>query len=187
MLIAVAAIEGLISPFPRTIAVPASLSGRVRVLGGSVDIYHLFIIILCSAIAVMLQIIYAQTRFGLQARATAENRRDARGLGIGVDRLFAITFAAGSGLAGLGGALVCGFNGFGPNFPFTTTVYALIIAAVGGVRTILGPFIAAIVLGLVDIFGRSEFPAFGGYFIYAVLLVALILRRRELISRYAPR
>ena len=72
------------------------------------------------------------TRFGAQVRAAVNNQRMARGLGINVDMLFAITFALGSGLAGLGGALAVAMVGLDPTFAFTYLIYVLIVVSVGG-------------------------------------------------------
>ena len=83
------------------------------------------------------------TRFGAQVRAAVDNQRMARGLGINVDRTFAITFALGSGLAGLGGALAIEIVGLDPNFAFTYLVYVLIVVSVGGLGSIGGSFAAA--------------------------------------------
>ncbi len=83
------------------------------------------------------------TRFGAMVRAAVDNQRMARGLGIDVDRTFAATFALGSGLAGLGGALAIEIVGLDPNFSFTYLVYVLIVVSVGGLGSIAGSFVAA--------------------------------------------
>ena len=83
------------------------------------------------------------TRFGAQVRAAVDNERMARGLGIDVDRTFAITFALGSGLAGLGGALAIEIVGLDPSFALTYLVYVLIVVSVGGLGSISGSFVAA--------------------------------------------
>src|SRR4029079_9090877 len=90
------------------------------------------------------------TRFGAQVRAAVDNQRMARGLGIDVDRTFAATFALGSGLAGLGGALAIEIVGLDPNFAFTYLVYVLIIVSVGGLGSVAGSFARAKRIGGVD-------------------------------------
>ena len=97
--------------------------------------------------------------FGAKVRAAVNNQRMARGLGINVDRLFAITFALGSGLAGLGGALAIEIVGLDPSFAFTYLIYVLIVVSVGGLGSIAGSFAAAMLLGISDIAGKYYMPA----------------------------
>src|SRR6202020_2840653 len=90
---------------------PTWLSGRIEFHGVGIGIYRLFIIGVCGVIAAALQIFLVKTRFGARLRAAVHDSRVASGLGINVDLLFAITFAVGSGLAGLGGALAADVGG----------------------------------------------------------------------------
>src|ERR1043165_3666235 len=90
------------------------------------------------------------TRFGAQVRAAVDNQRMARGLGINVDGAFAFTFALGSGLAGLGGALAIEIVGLDPTFAFTYLIYVLIVVSVGGLGSIGGSFAAATLIGISD-------------------------------------
>jgi branched-chain amino acid transport system permease protein len=118
-----------------------------------------------------------RTRFGAQVRAAVDNQRMARGLGIDVDRAFAITFALGGGLAGLGGALsVSMIGGIDHAFAFTYLVYVLIVVAVGGLGSIGGSFIAATVLGISDMAGKYYFPQLGAFLIYLVMVGLLMWR-----------
>ena len=100
-------------------------------------------------------------------RAAVDNQRMARGLGINVDRVFAITFALGSGLAGLGGALAIDMVGLDPTFALKYLVYVLIVVAVGGLGSIGGSFVAAMVLGVSDIAGKYYVPQIGAFIIYS--------------------
>ena len=123
------------------------------------------------------------TRFGAQVRAAVNNQRMARGLGINVDMLFAITFALGSGLAGLGGALAVAMVGLDPSFAFTYLIYVLIVVSVGGLGSIAGSFAAAMVLGVSDIAGKYYVPAMGSVLIYLVMIVLLMWRPLGLFGR----
>ena len=91
----------------------------------------------------------------------------ARGLGINVNRVFAVTFAVGSGLAGLGGALGAEILGLDPTFPLKYMIYFLIVVTVGGTSRITGPFLAALLLGIADVAGKYYVPAVGAFIIYA--------------------
>ena len=95
----------LLGDQPQQIHLPAYLQGRIELGGVGIGVYRLFTILLCGAIAAGLQVFLVGTRFGARLRAAVDDARAASGLGVNVDGLFAITFAVGSGLAGLGGAL----------------------------------------------------------------------------------
>jgi branched-chain amino acid transport system permease protein len=101
--------------------------------------YRLFIIAVCAALTVVLQFILAKTRFGSRLRASVDDQRVAAGLGINVNIVFLSTFAFGSGLAGLGGALGAEVLGLDPTFPLKYMIYFLIVVAVGGTSSITGP------------------------------------------------
>jgi branched-chain amino acid transport system permease protein len=107
----------------------------------------------------------------------------ARGLGIDVDRTFAITFALGSGLAGLGGALAIEIVGLDPSFAFTYLVYVLIVVAVGGLGSIAGSLIAAALIGISDVAGKYYVPETGAFLIYLVMIVVLMWRPAGLFAR----
>jgi branched-chain amino acid transport system permease protein len=128
-----------------------------------------------------------RTRFGSRLRAAVDNGRAARGLGINVNRLFTITFAVGSGLAGLAGALGVEILDVDPVFPVKFLVYFLIVVAVGGTGTIAGPLAAALILGIFDIAGKYYIPQAGAFIIYAVMVVMLIWRPQGLFGRKALR
>jgi branched-chain amino acid transport system permease protein len=107
----------------------------------------------------------------------------ARGLGIDVDTLFAITFALGSGLAGLGGALAIAMLGLDPSFALTYLIYVLIVVSVGGLGSIAGSFAAAMLLGTADMAGKYYIPAFGSILIYVVMLAMIMWRPTGLFGR----
>ena len=116
-------------------------------------------------------------------RAAVDNQRMARGLGIDVDRAFAVTFALGGGLAGLGGALAIEMVGLDHAFAFTYLVYVLIVVAVGGLGSIGGSFAAAAVLGISDMAGKYYFPWLGAFLIYLVMVGILMWRPAGLFGK----
>jgi len=123
------------------------------------------------------------TRFGARVRAAVDNQCMARGLGINVEGAFAITFALGSGLAGLGGALAIEIVGLDHSFALAYLVYVLIVVSVGGLGSIGGSFAAAALLGISDIFGKYYFPELGAFLIYLVMVALLIWRPTGLFGR----
>ena len=163
--------------------VPSYLRGTVSVMGQSVGVYPLFLIGGSLLVTLLLVATLEYTRFGAQVRAAVDNQRMARGLGINVDRVFAITFALGSGLAGLGGALAVEIVGLDHAFAFTYLVYVLIVVAVGGLGSIAGSFVAATLLGISDMAGKYYFPELGAFLIYFVMVTLLMWRPLGLFGR----
>jgi branched-chain amino acid transport system permease protein len=165
------------------IVMPAYLRGSIAFLGLNFASYRLFLIAVALLISIALVVMLETTRFGAQVRAAVNNQRMARGLGINVDGLFAITFALGSGLAGLGGALAIEIVGLDPSFAFTYLIYVLIVVSVGGLGSITGSFAAAMLLGVSDIAGKYYVPAIGSILIYLVMIVLLMWRPTGLFGR----
>jgi branched-chain amino acid transport system permease protein len=99
--------------------------------------------------------------------------------------VFALTFALGSGLAGLGGGLGIDVLGLDPTFPLKYIVYFLLVVSVGGTGTIKGPLVAALILGVFDVAGKYYLPEVGGFVIYALMVVLLILFPAGLYGRRA--
>jgi branched-chain amino acid transport system permease protein len=165
------------------IQVPAYLRGSVTVLGLNLGIYRLFLIAVALAITLVLVLALEYTRFGAQVRAAVDNQRMARGLGINVDGAFAVTFALGSGLAGLGGALAVEIVGLDPAFAFTYLIYVLIVVSVGGLGSIGGSFVAASLIGISDVAGKYYVPEIGAFLIYLVMVTLLMWRPAGLLGR----
>ena len=169
---------------PQQVNLPAWLSGSVTVYGVGISLYRLFIVAVCSLIAAALQLFLVKTRFGAQLRAAVDDARVADGLGINVDRIFAVAFAVGSGLAGLGGALAADVvGGIDPSFPVKFLVTFLIVVTIGGSSGILGALFGALLLGVLDVAGKYYVPSIGGFIIYGVMVVTLILRPQGLFAR----
>jgi branched-chain amino acid transport system permease protein len=165
------------------VQLPSYLRGSFNVAGLNFSAYRLFLIGVAVVISGLLVVTIENTRFGAQVRAAVNNQRMARGLGIDVDRLFAITFALGSGLAGLGGALAIQLVGLDPSFALTYLIYVLIVVSVGGLGSIAGSFAAAMLLGISDVAGKYYVPALGAFLIYLVMIVLLMWRPTGLFGR----
>jgi len=169
------------------VELPAMLRTRFEMFGVSIGAYRLLIIVVCGVIAIGLQYVLTRTRFGSRLRAAVDDPRVARGLGINVGVVFAVAFAAGSGLAGLGGALGAEILGLDPGFPIKFMIYFLIVVTVGGTASITGPFLASLLLGIADVAGKYYVPALGAFVIYTVMIVVLIWRPQGLFGRAATR
>jgi branched-chain amino acid transport system permease protein len=165
------------------IQMPPYLRGAVTVLGVSFGVYRLFLVGVALVITLLLVAALEWTRFGARVRAAVDNQRMARGLGIDVDGVFLVTFALGSGLAGLGGALAIEIVGLDPAFAFTYLVYVLIVVAVGGLGSIGGSFAAASLIGVSDVAGKYYAPELGAFLIYLVMVAVLMWRPAGLLGR----
>ncbi|CAL8978443.1 High-affinity branched-chain amino acid transport system permease protein LivH [Rhodoplanes serenus] len=184
---AVATVDYTMGSSQQFIAIPAALQGQVTVLGVGMSKYRLMIIAVCGLITLLLQLGLTRTRFGSRLRAAVDDQRVARGLGINVGAVFGFTFALGSGLAGLGGALGAEILGLDPIFPLKYMIYVLIVVTVGGTSSITGPFLAALLLGIADVAGKYYVPQLGAFVIYTIMIVVLILRPHGLFARGGAR
>jgi len=182
---AIAGATWLFGSQQQPVQLPDSLRGQVRVLGLDFGAYRLFLIVVVVAITLALTWLIERTRFGAEVRASVDNQQAAAGLGINVDRVFSLTFALGSGLAGLGGGLGIDVLGLEPTFPLKYMVYFLLVVAVGGAGTIKGPLFAALILGVFDVAGKYYVPQLGSFVIYVVMVAMLLLFPRGLVGRRA--
>jgi branched-chain amino acid transport system permease protein len=181
--ISVAAAAYIFGTLQQPIQTPSYLRGSFQVMGVTIGVYRLFLVITGLLVAAFLVLALEYTRFGAQVRAAVDNQRMARGLGINVDAVFAITFALGSGLAGLGGALAIQMVGLDPSFAFLFLVYVLIIVSVGGLGSISGSFVAAVLIGVSDIAGKYYVPQLGAFMIYLVMIALLMWRPQGLFGK----
>jgi len=184
---AVASADYFIGSSQQIIQLPEWLKGRTEIGEGAFMLgmghYRVFIIVVCAALTVGLQFVLTQTRFGSQLRASVDDPRVAAGMGINVNRIFLGTFAVGSGLAGLGGALGAEVLGLDPSFPLKYMIYFLIVVAVGGTSSITGPLMAALLLGIADVAGKYYIPKMGGFIVYSLMIMILIWRPQGLFVR----
>ncbi len=180
---AVAATHYFFGARQQPLHLPAFLSGQIHLPGIDIGVYRLFLVIAGIVVALGLQWSVIRTSFGARLRASVDNQRTARGLGIDVNRVFMLTFALGSALAGLGGALGVEMLGLDPEFPVKYLVYFLIVVTVGGGGNILGSLWAALLLGVADVAGKYYVPQIGAFIIYAIMVVILIFRPQGLFGR----
>lgn len=184
---AVASADYFIGSTQQIVQLPEWLKGRTELGEGAFMLgmghYRLFIIAVCAALTIALQYVLAKTRFGSRLRASVDDQRVAAGLGINVNVVFLSTFAVGSGLAGLGGALGAEVLGLDPTFPLKFMIYFLIVVAVGGTSSITGPLLAALLLGIADVAGKYYIPKMGAFIVYSLMIAILIWRPQGLFVR----
>jgi branched-chain amino acid transport system permease protein len=170
-------------PLQQPMRLPTWLSGQIDLGFRSFPAYRSFLILCGAALVTVLWLGLERTRFGVQIRAAVDNLRMAQSVGINTSRLFTLTFALGSGLAGLGGALGADLLAISPSYALENLVYFLIVVAVGGLGSIRGPFVAALLIGIADTGFKYLLPELGAFFIYALTMAILLWRPRGLFGR----
>lgn len=181
--VAVAAATYGWGPQQQPVRLPPSLQGQVQVLGVDLARYKLFLV--AAGIVITLALVFGleRTRFGARIRASVDRQSTAEAMGIHVGRVFQLTLAIGSGLAGIGGALGVNVLGLDPYFPLKTLVYFLLVVVVGGAGSVPGTLLAALLLGVADTAGKYYVPEAGAFIIYAAMVVLLLLFPRGLMGR----
>lgn len=183
--IAIGSITYLYGPQPPHVALPNVLGGQVDFGFKTFPTYRVFVIAVGLVTALALWLGLERTIVGAKIRAAVDNRRMAQSVGIRVDRLFMLTFALGSGLAAVGGGLAIEILGLNPRFAFVYLVFFLIVVVVGGMGSVRGAFVAALILGIIDTAGKYLWPEGGAFFIYAVTVAVLLVRPQGLFGRPA--
>jgi branched-chain amino acid transport system permease protein len=165
------------------VVLPEYLKGQFSLLGRDFPAYRVFLILFSAGIIATLWFGVERTIWGAKVRAAVDNRAMAQSIGINTRRLFAITFAVGSGLAGLGGALGAEIVAIQPTYPFEQLVYFLIVVSVGGLGSLRGPFVAALLIGITDTACKYWLPQFGAFFIYIATIGLLLWRPAGLFGK----
>lgn len=173
---AIATFTYFYGPIPKSVPLPSWLEGDVNLGFRAFPSYRAFLIVLGAVLIAVLWYAFERTNIGAKIRAAVDNRRMAESVGINVDLLFTLTFAVGSGLAALGGGLAIQLFGLTPYFAVLYLVLFLIVVAVGGLGSLKGTLLAALVLGIFDTAGKYLFADAGGFFIYAVTVVVLLIK-----------
>jgi branched-chain amino acid transport system permease protein len=179
----VAAATFLWGPLTQHMQPPPWLSGQFTLGDRSFPVYRSFLILCGAGLVTVLWLGLERTRFGAQVRAAVDNLRMAQAVGINTSRLFMVTFALGSGLAGLGGGLGADLLSISPSYALQYLVYFIVVVAVGGLGSIRGPFVAALLIGIADTAFKYLLPGLGAFFIYALTMALLLWRPQGLFGR----
>jgi len=158
---------------------PAWLAGSIA-LGDvmTYPVYRLFISIVCLVVAGLLYWVLGRTRLGMMIRAGASNREMISSLGIDINRLYRIVFAIGVALAALAGAIAAPVSSVYPGMGNSVLIICFVVVVIGGIGSIKGAFLAAMLVGFVDTFGQVFFPSIAGVLVY-VLMAGILLFRPE--------
>lgn len=181
--VAVAVARLAYGPNPMAAPLPGYLQGQVNLFGRAFPAYRAAVIAASALLIAVLWVGLERTRWGAMVRAAVDNRAMAQSVGIDTGRLFTFTFALGSGLAALGGALGADIMAMTPTYPFEQLVYFLIVVAIGGLGTLRGPFVGALLIGIGDTACKYWVPELGAFFIYAATMALLLWRPQGLLGR----
>ncbi|NML14430.1 branched-chain amino acid ABC transporter permease [Azohydromonas caseinilytica] len=137
-------------------------------------VYRIFISAVCIAIAVAMWALITRTRLGMRIRAGASNREMARAMGVNIRLLYRIVFAIGVALAALAGMIAAPVSSVYPNMGAGVLIMCFVVVVIGGIGSIKGALVAALLVGFVDTFGKVLFPALAGLSVYVLMAVMLL-------------
>ena len=157
-----------------SVAPPPALAGSIP-LGElmSYPVYRLFISGVCLALALGMYLVLSRTRLGMMIRAGASNREMVQSLGIDIKFLYRVVFAAGVAIAVLAGMVAAPVSSVYPGMGNQVLIVCFVVVVIGGIGSIRGALLAALLIGVVDTFGKVVFPQAAGVLVY--VLMALIL------------
>ena len=164
------------------VATPAWFSGSIA-LGGlmSYPVYRLFMSASCVAVALALYAVISRTRVGMMIRAGASNREMVESLGIDVKKLFRAMFAAGVALAVLAGMIAAPVSSVYPGMGNQVLIICFVVVVIGGIGSVRGALVAALLVGAVDTFGKVLFPQAAGVLVYVLMALVLLWRPEGLV------
>jgi branched-chain amino acid transport system permease protein len=168
---------------PYNIRVPGLLSGRYQFGVFSFPVYRIFIIAVALAVAVVLWLVVERTRVGAMMRAAVDDAEMARGIGINVSAISVGVFALGAALAAVAGVVAGGFLSVYPGADFEILSYAFVVVIVGGMGSLKGALIGALLVGLLDNFGKALFPELSYFTLFAPMAAILAIRPTGLFGR----
>jgi len=181
--VSVAAAAWLWGPSYRPVNLPGWVTGNFDVVGIGIERYRLLLLGLGGLLTLITFYGLERTEFGAKVRACVDNPRVAQAHGLNTSRIFSITFAIGGGLAGLGGALSANMIGLDPNFPFRVLIIVLVVVSVGGLGSVPGALVAALLFGLIDVLSKYYLSDLGSIPVYILAICTLLWRPHGLLKR----
>ncbi len=167
-----------------SVPVPQILSASVPLTETQdYPVYRLFISVMCMAVAAGLYLLIGRTRLGMMIRAGASNREMAQVLGVDIGRVFAIVFSIGVALAAFSGMIGAPVSSVYPGMGEQILIVSFVVVVIGGIGSVKGAFVGAMLIGLADTFGRVLLPDFASVVVYAVMAVVLLWRPQGLFGR----
>jgi branched-chain amino acid transport system permease protein len=169
-----------------SVEVPPLLAGSIPLTENQVyPVYRLFISLVCLAVAAGMYLVIGRTRLGMMIRAGASNREMAQVLGVDIGRLFAIVFSLGTALAAFAGMVGAPVSSVYPGMGDQILIVSFVVVVIGGIGSIRGAFVGAMLIGLADTFGKVLLPDFASVVVYALMALVLLWRPQGLFGRTA--
>ncbi|MBB1091899.1 branched-chain amino acid ABC transporter permease [Rhodopseudomonas palustris] len=167
-----------------SVAPPDWLSGSIQLTSNlSYPVYRLAICVFCLAVAALIFIVITRTKIGMIVRAGAENREMTRVLGIDYDKVNRLVFATGIALAALGGIVTAPISTVYPGMGDGMLILSFVVVVLGGIGSVAGAAIGALLIGLTDTFGKVFFPSVSGMLIYLLMAAVLLWRPNGILGR----
>jgi branched-chain amino acid transport system permease protein len=166
------------------VAIPASLDWSIKLTENlSYPAYRLFLLAVCLLLALGLWLLISRTKIGMKIRAGAFNSDMAQALGVNIVRLHAMVFALGVALASLAGMLIAPLSSIYPNMGSQVLIMCFVVVVIGGIGSVRGALTAALLVGLVDIFGKVLLPQFSGMLVYVLMALVLLYKPEGLFKQ----
>lgn len=164
-----------------SIDIPTILAGSIQLTDVQVyPVYRLFISAICILIGIGMYFVIQKTKLGMTIRAGASNREMVQALGINIERLFAIVFSLGVALAAFAGMIAAPIESLYPGMGENILIISLVVVVIGGIGSIKGAFIGAMIIGISSIYGKVLFPDMASVVVYAMMAAILIWRPQGL-------
>jgi branched-chain amino acid transport system permease protein len=167
-----------------SVAVPAVWDWSIQLTDTlSYPAYRLFMLGICSALALGLWVLISKTKLGMKIRAGAFNSEMAQALGINIARLHALVFAMGVALASLSGMLIAPLSSVYPFMGSQVLIMCFVVVVIGGIGSVRGALTAALLVGLVDTFGKVLLPQFASTLVYVLMALVLLYKPEGLFKQ----
>ena len=166
----------------RSVAMPELLSAPIEFMDMFIPGYYVFVAVAGALTAVAVWLLVYRSEWGLLLRATSVDRETAQALGVNSDRMFTHVFALSFALCGLAGVLIAPLSGANPGTELDATVDAFAVVVIGGLGSIWGALLSALLIGMVKAFGILVLPQFAMAFVFALMAVVLIVRPKGLLG-----
>lgn len=166
------------------VAIPAVLRTSIQLTENlSYPVYRLFMSAVCIVLAVSLYLLISQTRLGMKIRAGAFNRNMTEALGINIKLIHSIVFALGVGLAAIAGMIAAPVSSVYPNMGYQVLIVSFVVVVIGGIGSVRGALFAALLIGLVDTFGKVLMPHIASMLIYILMAIVLLWKPEGLFKQ----
>ncbi len=166
-----------------SVPVPEILSASIPMGNQEYPVYRLFVSLVCMIVAAGMYVVISKTKLGMMIRAGATNREMTQVLGINISRVFAVVFSLGAALAGFSGMIDAPLSSVYPGMGDYILIISFVVIVIGGIGSVKGAFVGAMLVGLTDTFGKVLVPEFASMAIYALMALVLLWRPQGLFGR----